>query len=347
MIVMSCFTIDTSEPDLIELARFFAEQTDDSPERIHERLRWQMGNPSRRPDVPFAWCVRTASGTLGGAMLCMPHRLIRGVQNCTALMSHGFYVDVSLRGAGMGIFLQYRALGEQYVLYTTTANAQAGRLWRWAGAKALAETDHELLRPVRWSSIVEETLVRRLGAHLAPLVRLVAPLAEIRGVASRTASAGELTPVQCPEDAVIPPIGDGLQPVRDAAFIRWRFFDVPQAEAQIYSYRDEKLGADGFVALTRVRRGYRRQIRTLFLADMWGKIPPSAFPRLLSAISNRYRPTVDVLAIRCMGRPYLQDALAANCLRRSFEYHTGWYIDRRAMLGPDPVLIPAAATELV
>jgi hypothetical protein len=173
MIPVSCFTIDTSEPDLTELARFFAAQTADSPERIHERLRWQMGNPSRRQDVPFAWCVRTADGKLGGAMLCMPHRLIRGVHNCTALMSHGFYVDLSLRGAGMGIFLQYRALSEQYVLYTTTANAQAGRLWQWAGTKEVAETEHEVLRHIRWSSIVEETLARRLRprwATVAPLV---------------------------------------------------------------------------------------------------------------------------------------------------------------------------------
>ena len=156
MTAASSFTIETSEPDLCELAGFFAAQTDDSPELIFERLQWQMRNPSRRPDVPFAWCVRTAGGTLGGAMLCTPYRLVRGVQNCTALMSNGFYVDGSLRGAGMKVFLQYRALSEQYVLYTTTANAQAGKLWQWAGAKALLDTDHELLRPIRWSPIVEE-----------------------------------------------------------------------------------------------------------------------------------------------------------------------------------------------
>jgi len=319
---MPSFNLDTSEPDLTELSRFLAAQTDDSPERIQERLQWQMGNPSRRSDIPFAWCARAKSGTLGGAMLCMPHRLIKGVLNCTALMSHGFYVDASLRGAGMEIFLQYRALSERYVLYTTNANEQAGRLWRWAGAKALADTDHELLRPVRWSSMAEEMLVRRLGMRWAPLARVVAPLAEIRRIAARTASMGELTPVQCPEDAVIAPAGDGLHPLRDAAFIRWSFFDAPQVEAQIYRYREERVDADGFVALTQVRRGYHQQIRTLFLADIWGEIPPAAFPRLLSAISKHYRATVDVLAMRCLDRPYQRDALAAKCLRRSFRYAT-------------------------
>jgi hypothetical protein len=347
MIAKSCFAVDTSEPDLTELSRFFASQTDDSPELIHERLRWQMGNPSRRPDVPFAWCVRAACGALVGAMLCIPHRLIRGLQQCTALMSSAFYVDASFRGAGMGLFLRYRALSEKYVLYATTANPQAARLWQWAGAKALAESGHELLRPIRWSSVTEEVLVRRLGPYSAPLVRAVAPLANIRGVAYWGASMGELTPVHRPEDAVISSTGEGLQPVRDAAFIRWRFFDVPQAEAQIYKYRQKDLNADGFVALTRVRRGYRRQIRTLFLADMWGRIPPPALPGLLDTISSRYRRTDDVLAIRCLGRPYLHEALAANCVRREFECPTGWYIDPRAMLGPDPVLIPTATTELV
>jgi hypothetical protein len=347
MIAKSGFAIDTSEPDLTELARFFATQTDDSADRIHERLRWQMGNPSRVPDVPFAWCARAADGTLGGVMLCIPHRLIRGLQQCTALMSSGFYVDVSFRGAGMGLFLRYRALSEQYVLYATTANAQAARLWQWAGAKALAETDHELLRPIRWSSVTEEMLIRRLGPYSAPFVRAVAPLANIRGVASSGALMGELTPVHCPEDAVISSTAEGLQPVRDAAFIRWRFFDVPQAEAQVYRYRQKNVSADGFVALTKIRRGYRRQIRTLFLADMWGTIPPSAVPGLLNAISRRYRQTNDLLAIRCLSRSYLKEALAANCLRRDFACTTGWYIDHRAMLGPDPVLMPTAATELV
>lgn len=344
---MSCFAIDTSVPELTELARFFAAQTNDSPEHIHARLQWQMGNPSRTPDVPFAWCVRTTCGTLAGAMLCIPHRLIRGSQQCTALMSSGFYVDMAFRGAGMGLFLKYRAMSERYVLYATTANAEAARLWRLAGAKPLAETDYELLRPIRWSSVTEEMLVRRLGSYSGPLVRAVAPFANIRSVVSRGVSKGELTVVHYPEDAVITSMGEGLQPVRDAAFLRWRFFDVPHADAQIYRYRQENLGADGFVALTRLRRGYRRQIRTLFLADMWGTIPARALPDLLNAISSQCRRTDDMLAIRCLGQSYLPEALAASCVRREYGLTTGWYIDQLAMLGPDPVLIPAAATELV
>lgn len=347
MATVSTFTIDTSEPDLRELAGFFAVQTADSPELIFERLQWQMRNPSRRPDVPFAWCVRTGGGTLGGAMLCTPHRLIKGSQQCTALMSSGFYVDASFRGAGMGIFLRYRALSEHYVLYATTANAQAARLWQWAGAKALAETDYELLLPTRWSSLVEEMLVRRLGVRSASLARAVAPIANLRGLASCNVSAGELTPVYCPEDAVVSSSNDGLQPVRDAAFIRWRFFDAPHAEAQIFKYRDEELSADGFIALTRVRRGYRKQIRTLYLADMWGRIPPRALPNLLHTIRSRYRRTADLLSIRCLPQEHLKEALATYCVRREFGCTTGWYIDRTAMLGLDPVVIPAATTELV
>jgi hypothetical protein len=190
-------------------------------------------------------------------MLCIPHRLIRGSHQWTALMSSGFYVDAAFRGAGMGLFLQYRAMGKRYILYATTANALAARLWQVAGAKALAETDYELLRPIRWSSVTEEMLVRRLGSYFTPLARALAPLTNIRSMTSWGVSKGDLTPVQCPEDAVITSTGEGLQPLRDVAFLRWRFFDVPQAEAQIYRYRQKNL-ADGFVALTRFRRGYRR-----------------------------------------------------------------------------------------
>jgi len=347
MTAVSEFTIDTSEPDLAELARFFAAQTNDSPELIEERLRWQRLNPSRTPDVPYAWSARSRNGKLAGAMLCIPHRLRKGLRRCTALMSSGFYVDASFRGAGMGLFLRYRALRGRYVLYATTANAQAARLWQWAGAKALAQTEYELLCPMRWSSLVEEMSVQRLGPRSAPFARALGTLANLRRFASWSRSTAELISVRHPEDAVIRSTGDDLQPVRDVAFIRWRFFDAPQFGAQVVRIRDEKFSADGFVALTHVRRGHRKQIRTLFLADMWGAISPQAFPSLLHAISKRCQQTDDVLAIRCLDPVYLEQALATHCVRREFACPTGWYIDQAAMLGPDPVLIPTATTELV
>jgi hypothetical protein len=344
---MSLFAVDTSQPDLEELARFFAAQTGDSEGRIHERLAWHARNPSRTPDLPFALLVRGAPGAIAGAMLCIPHRIVNGSREYTAVMSSGFYVDRSIRGAGIQIFLQYRALRSRFVLYATTANAEAARLWQWAGARPLARTDHEMLRPIRWPSVFEEMLVRRIGRRAAPLARMVAPLANLRAIGSGRGSGGELAPVDRPDDAVTPSHDQGLQPVRDVAFIRWRFFEVPQVDAKVYRYRNERFGADGFVALTRSRRGYRGQIRTLFVADVWGTVPAQAFPALLDAITQRHRHTDDVLAIRCAAEPYAQEALAASCIRRDFEGTVGWYIDDRGVLGAGSVLMPIAVTELV
>jgi hypothetical protein len=153
--------------------------------------------------------------------------------------------------------------------------------------------------------------------------------------------------VDHPEHAVAVPAFSGLQPVRDAAFIRWRFFDVPQADAVVYRYRDEAAGADGFVAVTSSRRGYRHQLRTISLADMWGAIPAAAFPSLLAAIGRRHRASADLIAIRCVPDAYEQQLERARYRRRGFEYPIGWCLDPRGTLGPGPVLMPPAATELV
>ena len=44
---------------------------------------------------------------------------------------------------------------------------------------------------------------------------------------------------------------------------------------------------------------------------------------------------------------YEREAERAGFRRRGFEYPIGWCIDPRGVLGPGPVLMPPAATELV
>jgi hypothetical protein len=343
---MAPFSIDVAEPDLRELAQFFSSQTGESALSIQPRLEWQRRNPSRVPDVPMAFCARLASGSIAGAMLCIPHRLVRRSVEQTVLMSSGFYVDQSIRGAGIQIFLKYRALGSRYVLYATTANAQSERLWRSAGGKPLARTDYELLRPIAWPGVIEEMIVRRAGKGVAPIARLAALAGYLRAEGFNSAR-GELSRVDRPEYAVVSATSDDLQPVRDAAFIRWRFFDVPQTDAAVYRYRDEANGADGFVALTLSRRGYRQQLRTISLADMWGTIPVKAFGALVASIGRMYRASAELIALRCVPAAYERDAVDAGYRRRAFDYPIGWYLDTRGSLGGDPVLMPPAATELV
>jgi len=343
---MAPFSIDVAAPDLHELAAFFSSQTGEPAESIRPRLEWQTRNPSRSSGIPHVICARLASGAIAGAMLCIPHRLVRNAVQQTALMSSGFYVDQSIRGAGLQIFLTYRALGARHALYATTANAQSERLWRSAGGRPLARTDYEWLHPIAWPAVIEEMLVRRGGTIIAPLARVAALAGHLRreGFAG---AGGELTRVGRPEDAAVDPVSGDLQPVRDAAFIRWRFFDVPQADAVVYRYRDSAAGADGFVAVTGSRRGYRQQLRTIALADMWGAMPAAAFQGVLAALGRRHRGAADLMTLRCIPDACEPEAAQCGYRRRGFEYPIGWYIDPRGALGAGPVLMPTAATELV
>jgi hypothetical protein len=344
---MPPFAIDSAEPDLGELAHFYSSQTGEPASAIRERLDWQARNPSRLAEVPLVMYGRDAAGAIAGAMLCIPHRLRVGAEQHTGLMSSGFYVNAAIRGAGIQIFLLYRALSARHVLYATTANAQTSRLWQSAGGQPLAQTDYELLRPIRWPAVLEEMLVRRLGPRASRLARAVAPLGALRAWGSRRAPGGELVAVDRPEDAVTSESGDGVQPVRDAAFIKWRFFDVPQVDARVFRFRQAALDADGFVAITHARRGYRQQLRTVYLADTWGRIPSRAFPALLDALADRCRPTADLIALRCLRSDEEREALAAGCVRRGFDCAIGWFVDGRGVLGAGPVRMAPAATELV
>ena len=342
---MAAFSIDVAEPDIRELARFFSSQTGEPADSIQPRLEWQTRNPSRLRDVPPVICARLTSGAIAGAMLCIPHRLARNAVQQTAVMSSGFYVDQSIRGAGLQIFLTYRALGARFALYATTANAVSERLWRSAGGTPLDRTDYELLRPIAWPGAIEEVLVRRAGKGIAR----IALLASLAGHLwrERFDASGELIRVERPEHAVPAEVSEGLQPVRDAAFIKWRFFDVPQVDSILYRYRDAAFAADGFVAVIISRRGYRHQLRTISVADMWGAIPAAAFPGLLGTLGERHRTSADLIAIRCAPDAYEREALSAGYRRRPFEYPIGWYLDPRGALGAGPVLMPPAATELV
>jgi len=342
---MAPFSIDVAEPDIRELARFFSSQTGEPADSIQQRLEWQTRNPSRLREVPDVICARLTSGAIAGAMLCLPHRLVRNAVQQTAVMSSGFYVDPSIRGAGLQIFLTYRALSARYALYATTANAVSERLWRSAGGKPLDRTDHELLRPIAWPGAIEEVLVRRAGRSMASLARLAGLAGHLRR--ERFDASGELTRVERPEHAVLTSTSRDLQPVRDAAFVRWRFFDVPQVDGIIYRYRDAAFGADGFIAVIISRRGYRHQLRTVSVADLWGAIPAAAFPGLLGMLGQHHRASADLIAIRCAPEAYEREALSAGYRRREFDYPIGWYLDPRGALGAEPVLMPPAATELV
>ena len=343
---MAPFSIDVAGPDIRELAKFFSSQTGEAADSIQPRLEWQTRNPSRLRDIPPVICARLSSGAIAGAMLCVPHRLVRNAVQQTAVMSSGFYVDQSIRGAGLQIFLTYRALSARYALYATTANAVSERLWRSAGGKPLDRTDFELLRPIAWPGAIEEMVVRRAGRVLAPLARLAGLAGHLRRERFDAAS-GELTRVERPEDAVLTSTSHDLQPVRDAAFIRWRFFDVPQVDGLVYRYRDAAFGADGLVAVICSRRGYRHQLRTISVADLWGTIPASAFPGLLGVLGQRHSASADLIVIRCAPEAYEREALAAGYRRRAFDYPIGWCFDPRGTLGAGPVLMPPAATELV
>jgi len=340
-------TVILHPSDCAELAEFFSTQTHEPAADMLPRLTWLAQNPARRDDVPFAWGVRDAGGRLLGAMLCVPYRFVVGSRTEWFLMSSGFYVDAAVRGAGVQIFLRYRSLAGEFVLYASTANEQTAKLWQAAGGAPIRKTDYELLRPIRWAPVVEDVVARRFG----PAARLVAaaarPFDAMLAGRRRRGPDEYLSEVANPSDAAVASgSGEAPEVVRDADFLRWRYVQAPHTEARLYRFAAPPLKADGFVAVTTARRGYRSQVRCLYVADVWGRVPSEAFPTLLGSLADRHASSADLIALRSLPDAYEAAARRAGFLSRPFACPVGWSIDQRHVLG-EGWRLPAAGSELV
>jgi hypothetical protein len=331
--------------DCAEIAGFFAAQTGDSPSNVLERLEWLTRNPGMRDDVPFGWGVRTGSGDLAGAMLCIPYRFVVRGRIEWFLMSSGFYVDAAARGAGIQIFLRYRSLADRFVLYTTTANEQAAALWQATGATPIPKTEYELVRPLRWARTVEEALSTHVGRTAARIAAsAIGPIDVVR-LHRRRPTECTLKLVERLEDAVATAgaLDDAPTLVRDAPFLRWRYVEIPQFSAGVYRVGRPDQSTDAFVALTGAARGSRFQLRCTYVADVWGDVSPSLFRGVLEAVAEQQLATTDLLVIRSLPDEHEAVARHEHFWLRPFSHAIGWHIDRRRVTGHAWVMTPAGS----
>jgi len=304
-------------------------------------------NPALTPEIPFGWAGRDEGGAIVGAMLCVPFRfLVRGRIE-TFIMNSAFYADELHRGLGALLFLAFRALNARHVIYSTTSNKEAAAVWEAARAHVLPKSDFELLGILRPGPVLEELAFRRFGKRAALVSRAL-------GVAANTYSPCKLNNPRSrvtidstvPEEAAC--AADGVDQefglLRDASFLRWRYFEGPEAGTTVHKFLTE---ADkGFIAVSIQSRGYRGQLRVLNISDIWGSVSPQALPLALSAIATKYRGDVDAIVIRCPSDTLERMATGMGFRKRKFPNAIGWYLDRRRIL-PERFVIPAGGTEMV
>jgi hypothetical protein len=327
-----------SEKDVGEMAAFIAVQSGRTPETVEEHLRWfLLQNPARQSADPLGFGLRLAD-QLVGCILCVPQAFRFGSERILLMGSSSFYVDDRHRGQGGRLFLKYSRLANQHPLFGTSANAEAAALWNAAGARSIPYSDAELFGVLRWPPVAEEFIQRRYssrllaglsGSWISSLVGLFRPL-QIDG--TNPDALHPLTSAEQVNDLPIHGHATRLTAMRDLPYIRWRYFSGRDATVSAFAFRSRKPDQEVLVTVNQRTRGYRGQIRTLNVLDVYPEVPPEEWVRILEALIARYGKAVDAIVLRSQN-PDQQSLFGGKGFqRRAFDAPTAWFLDKASLL---------------
>jgi hypothetical protein len=340
--------VTLAEGDLCEIAGFIADQSGQSRETAEAHLRWfLLENPARRPEVPLGFGLRSA-GELVGCILCVPQAFRFGSETILLIGSSSFYVDNSHRGHGGRIFLKYSRLAAHWPLFGTSANAEAAALWKAAGATPIPYSDGELFGVLHWPPLVEEfvhrrfssrTLSRMAGSSVSNLTRIFRPLKidDSESGTLRTLTSGEQV-----SDLAIHQPSTKLTSSRDLSYIRWRYFSGRDASVSTFAFRSRKPGQDILVTVNQRTRGYRGQINTLNVLDVYPEVPSEEWLRIIGSLIAHYANMVDAVVLRSQNPDQRKLFCRKGFQWRAFDAPTGWFLDKANLL-PHHKWYPAPA----
>ncbi|MFZ0322235.1 MAG: hypothetical protein WAL56_24120 [Candidatus Sulfotelmatobacter sp.] len=346
--------VTLKENDLSEIASFIAAQSGRTRELVEQHLRWfLLENPARCPEDVLGFGLRAAD-QLVGCILCVPQVFRAGSERVILLGSSSFYVDQLHRGHGGRIFLKYCRLANQRALFGTSANAGAAALWKAAGASPIPYSDAELFGVLRWAPVVEEVIHRKYANRLlsslagSPIVnaaRLLRPLKIDQG------ESDALQLLASAEEANDLPIHDPsvkLTAMRNLAYLRWRYFSGRDSTVSAYAFRCRHPKHDVLVTVNQRVRGYRGQINTLNVLDVYPEASPEEWLRILGALIARYRRKIDAIVLRGQNPDQQKLLTGKGFQRRTFEAPTGWFLDKTNSLSThDWYPVPADGDGLI
>jgi hypothetical protein len=323
------------DSELVELSQFVATQSGRASAAVESYLRWfLLDNPARHPQIPLGCGLRSPEGQLVGCILYVPQMFRFQQQTLLVAGSSSFYVDELHRGSGGLLFLRFSELARKFPLFGNSANADAAKLWKARGAVPIPNSDYELFGVLRWDGVIEEALTRRgVPKTLAQVARgavalAVSPLKRLNLPAGR---AEDLIPLRSAEEVQQLPIHDAplaLTSIRDLSYIRWRYFSGRDATIGPFAFRNQQTDTPVFVAINRRPRGYRGQIRTLNVLDIYPEIQPGGLVHIVAALADRYRGEVDAIVLRSLNESRQNTFRSLGFIRRPFDAPNGWLLDK-------------------
>jgi hypothetical protein len=325
--------------DVPEIASFIATQSGRSRDSIEAHLRWfLLENPVLRAEDPLGFGLRSGDQLIG-CILCSPQLFRCEKQTILFMGSSLFYVDDRHRGYGGRIFLQYCRLGNRHPLFGTSANTEAAALWKAAGARPIPHSDGELFGVLRWPPIAEEVAHRRYSNRLVSALAgssLATIAGAFRPLKIDCSSSDKLRPLTSAEQAndllQLHHSSTQLTAARDLPYLRWRYFSGRDATVAVFAFRSDHLDRDVFVAVNQRIRGYREQIKTLNVLDVYPEVSQAEWLQIVGALIACYREKVDAIVLRSQNLEQRKMFCERGFQWRAFDALNGWFLDRSKFL---------------
>ncbi len=335
--------VTISESEIVELAQFIASQSGSKPAGVESDLRWfLLENPARDRQMPLGCGLRSHQGELVGCILCAPQTFRFQQQTLLIVGSSCFYVDKRYRGSGGLIFLRFSALGRKWPLFGNSANADAAKLWKARGAVPIPYSDHELFGVLRWSGVIEEglsrrsapkTLARMIGGPAALCLRAFRCLKlEARRPEDLVPLASAEQVMQLPIHGPAPELTEKLTANRDLPYIRWRYFSGRDATVAVFAFRNKQVESGVLVTVNQRPRGYRGQVRTLNVLDIYPPVTPEVCASIAAALVERYRSAIDAIVLRGLDEERQDLFRRVGFMRRQLDAPNGWFLDKSGFL---------------
>ena len=198
-----------------------------------------------------------------------------------------------------------------------------------SGSSTTSVTRDQWLLP-----ILEEVLYRKAGRRGPWKLtgNLTSPIAALSSrLELACVSSESLSQLTSAEDVVALPIHQAtpeLTAARDLPYLRWRYFSTRDLTVEVFAFRSTGVENPVLVTVNRRPRGYRQQINTLNLLDIYPVVTPEVCVSIVGALMQQYRVSVDAIVLRGLDEPRQRLFCDLGFKRRQFDVPNGWLLDR-------------------